>query len=58
MAGLVGKAKRLKREGHFGEGDFKAIKIEVVDSGGDWKAVVVRPYAAAELVWSGVRIPA
>ena len=27
MASLIGKAKRLKREGRFGEADFKQIKI-------------------------------
>lgn len=28
MAKLIGKAKKLKREGHFGPGDFKEIHIE------------------------------
>jgi hypothetical protein len=28
MAGIVGKAKKLKREGHFGSGDFRELKIE------------------------------
>lgn len=28
MAKLIGKAKKLKREGHFGSGDFKEIQIE------------------------------
>lgn len=28
MAGLLGKAKRLKREGHFGTGNFKELHIE------------------------------
>ena len=27
MASLIGKAKKLKREGYFGEGDFKQVKI-------------------------------
>lgn len=56
MAGLVGKAKRLKREGHFGEGDFKAIKIEGEEAAGDREAVAGRPCAAAELVWSGGQV--
>jgi hypothetical protein len=55
MAGLVGKAKRLKREGYFGEGDFKAIKIDSTDAvGGETSAS--RPCAAAELVWSGGQV--
>ena len=28
MASLIGKAKKLKREGHFGAGNFKEIQIE------------------------------
>lgn len=28
MASIIGKAKKLKREGYFGSGDFKQIKIE------------------------------
>ena len=56
MAGLVGKAKRLKREGHFGDGDFKAIKIEGVDSAGGDSVVDIRPCAAAELIWSGGQV--
>ena len=31
MATLLGKAKRLKREGHFGTGEFKEIKMAVDD---------------------------
>ena len=55
MAGLVGKAKRLKREGYFGEGDFKAIKIDGTDAvGGETSAS--RPCAAAELVWGGGQV--
>jgi hypothetical protein len=56
LAGLVGKSKKLKREGHFGDGDFKAIKIEAHDAasvtgGGDG-----RPCAAAEIVWKGGQV--
>ena len=28
MASLLGKAKKLKRDGHFGSGDFKEIRVE------------------------------
>ena len=28
LAFLVGKAKKLKRTGHFGEGNFKQVKVE------------------------------
>jgi len=29
MASLIGKAKKLKREGHFGNGNFKELKAPV-----------------------------
>lgn len=28
MASVLGKAKKLKREGHFGEPEFKQVKLE------------------------------
>ena len=28
MAGLIGKAKKLKRDGRFGEGEFKQARID------------------------------
>lgn len=31
MAGLIGKAKRLKREGYFGQSDFAEVKVETTD---------------------------
>ena len=57
MAGLVGKAKRLKREGYFGDADFKAVRI---DGSGPSSGAEVgsegRPCAAAELVWGGGKV--
>jgi hypothetical protein len=51
MAGIIGKAKKLKREGRFGEGEFKAVKLEptvtAVDSG---------PCTGAEIVWTNGRV--
>ena len=49
---LLGKAKKLKREGRFGEGEFKAVKIDSVttlpfDQG---------PCAGAEIVWTNGRV--
>ncbi len=32
MASLIGKAKRLKREGHFGDENFKQLKISTEPS--------------------------
>ncbi len=48
MAGLLGKAKKLKREGHFGNADFKVITLE--DSPGASTQADVSPCMAAELV--------
>lgn len=52
LAGLLGKAKKLKREGRFGEGEFKAVKIEgpvadVSEAG---------PCQGAEVVWGNGRV--
>lgn len=53
MASIIGKAKKLKREGHFGSGDFKQIKIEdpTVPS-----PSAVGPCAGAEIVWTNGRV--
>ena len=47
MAGVVGKAKKLKREGHFGSGEFKALKVALVQKSkslqGKAFGTVIRP---------------
>lgn len=53
MAGLIGKAKKLKREGHFGEGEFKAVSVEgLAASGGTDHG----PCPGAEIVWTNGRV--
>ncbi len=54
MAGLIGKAKKLKREGHFGEGEFKQVTVDLPaatavgpDSG---------PCPSVELVWTNGQV--
>ena len=51
MAGLIGKAKKLKREGRFGTGEFKPVTIDtpaiLPDHG---------PCAGAEIVWTNGRV--
>ncbi len=53
MAGLIGKAKKLKRDGRFGTGEFKAVSVDLpatlpgTDSG---------PCAGAEIVWTNGRV--
>ncbi len=49
MAGIIGKAKRLKREGYFGETQFKAVAVE----GGTPEPMAEGPCAAVEIVWRG-----
>ena len=29
MASIIGKAKKLKREGHYGEGEFKPVSVDL-----------------------------
>lgn len=52
MAGLIGKAKKLKREGNFGTGDFKQIHVEPI-LGNESE---LQPCTGIEVVWSGDKI--
>lgn len=54
MAGIIGKAKKLKREGHFGSSEFRQVKVDLpldptvsVSSG---------PCAAVEIVWTNGQV--
>lgn len=51
MAGIIGKAKKLKREGYFGAGEFKQVSVEgdVAQSSG------ATPCIGAEIVWTNGR---
>ncbi len=48
MAGLIGKAKKLKREGYFGSQEFKPVRVEGVLASA---SVADGPCAAVEIVW-------
>ena len=50
MASLIGKAKKLKRNGHFGDSEFKVLKIEGAGTASEQSQV--KPCSAAELVWA------
>lgn len=52
MAGLIGKAKKLKREGYFGTQEFKPVRIE----GAAPAAMADGPCAAVEIVWKGGQV--
>jgi hypothetical protein len=47
MAGLIGRAKKLKREGFFPEENFKEIKV----SGSVESAAILNPCQGIEIVW-------
>jgi len=49
MAGLIGKAKKLKREGHFGEGEFKQVRIDPPVE--PMPVSLLGPCPTVELVW-------
>jgi len=49
MAGLIGKAKKLKREGHFGEGEFKQVRIDQPVE--PMPSSLSGPCPTVELVW-------
>lgn len=52
MATIIGKAKKMKREGHFGEGEFKPVKVDV--SLADSSSAASQ--SPVEIVWSDGRI--
>ena len=52
MAGLIGKAKKLKRDGRFGAGEFKAVTLE---SSLPLAGTESGPCAGAEIVWTNGR---
>lgn len=52
MAGIIGRGKKLKREGHFSESDFKEIKIDGLSG----QIVETAPCSGIELVWEGGKV--
>ena len=53
MAGIIGKAKKLKREGYFGAGEFKQVAIEGESS---IPVPELGPCTGAEIVWTNGRV--
>lgn len=54
MAGIIGKAKKLKREGHFGAGEFKQVSVE--ESAPMSGASQMSPCIGAEITWTNGRV--
>lgn len=52
MARVLGRAKKLKREGHFPESEFKEIKLD--SSSG--QIMELPPCSGVELVWESGRV--
>ncbi len=48
MAGLIGKAKRMKREGHFGSSEFKQVHVEANDANASGST----PCTGIEIIWN------
>ena len=53
LAALIGKAKKLKRGGYYGDGDFKKVQIEGV---GPSHSASSEPCIGIELVWDGGKL--
>lgn len=54
MAGIIGKAKKLKREGRFGSSEFKQVSVEI-DATSDL-GHPTGPCAGAEIVWKSGQV--
>ena len=52
MASIIGKAKKLRREGHFPVENFKEINIEPVPPSGDYAGGLCK----IELNWEGKQV--
>jgi len=53
MAKLIGKSKKLQREGYFGHSDFKEIKVESAPSN---SPLSILPNSAVEIVWENGKV--
>lgn len=54
MAGLIGKAKRLKREGRFPTEEFKEIKVE--NSPSNLVSLQSGPCSGVEILWDNGKL--
>ena len=55
MASVIGKAKKLRREGHFPAEDFKEVKIADAD-GGNSSFGPLPPCSGIEVAWANGRL--
>ncbi len=52
MASVIGRAKKLRREGHFPAADFKEIKIDSASG----QVIEMSPCSGLEIVWDNNKI--
>lgn len=54
MAAIIGKAKRMRREGHFPVSEFKEIKVE--ESPSSLTSLNSGPCQGVEILWDGGKL--
>lgn len=54
MAGIIGKAKKLKREGRFGTSEFRQVQVDLPSNYG--VSLPGGPCAAVEVVWTNGQV--
>ena len=54
MSSIIGKAKKLKREGHFPAEDFKEIKIS--ESPSNLTSLITGPCSGVEILWENGKL--
>jgi hypothetical protein len=50
LAGLIGKAKKMQREGHFGDSEFKEVRLEAAEG------IEVYPTIGMEVMWKNGQV--
>jgi hypothetical protein len=55
MGPLLGKAKKLKRDGHFGTSEFRQVKVDLPTSD-PGVSLSGGPCAAVEIVWTNGQV--
>ena len=54
MASIIGKAKKLRREGHFPASEFKDLKVE--ESPSNLTSLTSGPCSGVEILWDGGKL--
>lgn len=54
LAAIIGKAKRMRREGHFPAEEFKEIKVQ--ESPSSLSSLSAGPCSGVEILWDGGKL--